>query len=101
MNGAHPLLYLGALVILVAQAVAIATWWALSRMTLERISERSRLFVPFFLTFGMAAAFRFTSLGRAIAEAEPQDGPVLQRRFRRAVLATLVGVLIAFAGLAS
>lgn len=82
------------------QAVAIASWWVLSRMTLDRIQERMRLFIPFFLTFGTAAAFGWTTLGKAIVEAEPERAPQLQRRFRRALLVTMLGVLVAYGGLA-
>jgi hypothetical protein len=80
--------------------VAIATWWALSRLTLDAIGEDTRLFVPFFMTFGMGAAFRRGSIGRAIVAAEPEQAPRLQRRFRRALGVTIIGIVIAFLGLA-
>lgn len=80
--------------------MAIATWWALSRLTLDRIGQDTRLFVPFLMTFGLGAAFSRGSIGRAIVEAEPEQAPRLQRRFRRALGVTLLGIVIAFVGLA-
>ena len=80
--------------------MAIATWWALSKMTLDRIGEDNRLFVPFLMTFGLGAAFKRGSIGRAIVETEPEQAPRLQRRFRLALLVTLVGIGVAYAGLA-
>ena len=79
--------------------MAIATWWALNRLTLDQLQATPRLFIPFMLTLGLAAATKRGSIGRAIVTAEPERGPKLQRRFWLAVLATLAGVLVAFGGL--
>lgn len=84
--------------VLGGQAIAIASWWVLVRFTAERIEAQRGMILPFLLTLGMAAATRHTTLGAAIVEAEPVDGPRMQRRYRRAIGVTLLGVLVAFAG---
>jgi hypothetical protein len=86
--------------VLGGQAVAIATWWALNRLTLDQLQAEPRLFVPFLLTLGLAVATKRGSIGRAIVEAEPERAPRLQRRFWLALLVTFAGVLVAFGGLA-
>lgn len=92
------LLGLGVVCVFVGQGFAISAWVVLSRITLEVVTKQTGMMAPFLLTFGMAAATKRTTLGAAIIAESPEDGPKYQRRFRRGLLLTLLGVAIAFGG---
>ncbi|MCW2926936.1 MAG: hypothetical protein JWM86_904 [Thermoleophilia bacterium] len=94
------LVLLGVAMVLAGQALAIASLVVLLRMTLEALTANARLSASFFLTLGLSATSRRTTLGKALIAA---DGPTtlrLQRRLRLALALTLLGVLVAFGGFA-
>jgi hypothetical protein len=97
-DGLDTPLYIVALVLIAfGQGVGVSTWLQLNRIESRLISDRPRLAIGFLLSFGLAGSLPWTSLGRAVTEAEPELAPRYRRRLLFSLACTLTGVLVAFA----
>jgi hypothetical protein len=83
--------------VLVGQALGVTTWLALNKVESRVVQERPRLAIGLLLSFGMAGAIPWTSMGRAVTEAEPELVPRYRRRILVSLAVTIAGVLVAFA----